>query len=88
MSFETNRAIHPMFECSRKRIKERKKGLGKKPIKSGMPKRLWDDCLELESYIRSNAAHGLYKLDQEVSETIMSRHQTLASSVSLNGLNG
>ena len=28
--------------------------------------RLWDDCLEHESYIRSNTAHGIYKLYGEV----------------------
>ena len=28
--------------------------------------------LGLESYIRSNTAHGIYKLDREVSETVMS----------------
>ena len=49
-----------------------KKGSGRKLIKSGAQKRLWDDCLELESYIMSNTAHGIYKLDGEVPETIMS----------------
>ena len=43
-----------------------------KLIKSCTPRRLWSDCLELESYIRSNTAHINYKLDGEVPETIMS----------------
>ena len=33
---------------------------------------LWADCLELEVYIRSNTALKIYKLDGEVSETVMS----------------
>ena len=62
-----------MVECNQKRNKGTKKGSSWKLIKSGTPKRLWDDCLKLESYIRSNTAHGIYKLDGEVPETIMSR---------------
>ena len=53
-------------------IKELKKGSGRKLIKSGTPKRLWDDCLKLESYIWSNTAQDIYKLGGEVPETIMS----------------
>ena len=71
MSLKTDGAIHLMVECSKREVKELKKGSGRKLIKSGIPKRLWDDCLELESFIRSNTAHGIYKLDGEVPETIM-----------------
>ena len=53
-------------------IKEPKKGSGRKFIKSGTPMRLWDDCLELETYITSNTAHSIYKLDGEVPEMITS----------------
>ena len=35
-------------------------------------KELWDDCLVLELYIRSNTAHDIYMLSGEVPETIMS----------------
>ena len=56
----------------KREIKELKKGSGRKPISFGSPKRLWDDCLKLESYIRSKTAHGIYKFDGEVPETIMS----------------
>ena len=62
----------PWLNAAEREIKGLKKGSGRKLIKSGAPKRLWDDCLELESYIRSNIAHGTYKLDGEVPETIMS----------------
>ena len=33
---------------------------------------LWDDCLELEFYIRSNTTHEINKLDWEVPEKVMS----------------
>ena len=74
-----------MVKCSsrEREVKELKKDSGRKPIKSGAQKRLWDDCLELESYIRSNTAHSIYKLERKVPEIIMSRIL-----VSLSGLNG
>ena len=53
-------------------IKELKKGAGHKLLWSRAPKHLWDDCIELEAYIRSNTAHEIYKLDGEVVETVMS----------------
>ena len=49
-----------------------KKGAGRKMIKKRSPKKLWDDCLELEGYIRSNTAHDIFMLNGEVPETIMS----------------
>ena len=33
---------------------------------------LWDDCLELEAYTKSNTAHDIYNLNREVLETVMS----------------
>ena len=50
-----------------------KKGSDRVLIKSGAPKGLWDNCLELKSCIKSNTAHSIYKLYGEVPETIMSR---------------
>ena len=52
-------------------IRELKKGAGRKMIKRRSPKKLWDDCLELEGYIRSNTAHDIFMLNGEVPETIM-----------------
>ena len=53
-------------------IKELKRGVGRKMVKSKSPKVLWDDCLEFESLIRSNTAHNIYELNGEVPETIVS----------------
>jgi hypothetical protein len=50
-----------------------KQGAGRKMVKTQTPKKkLWDDCLEMESLIRSNTAHDIYELGGEVPETIMS----------------
>eukprot|EP00804_Cyclotella_cryptica_P019398 CCRYP_006588-RA/>CCRYP_006588-RA protein AED:0.13 eAED:0.13 QI:0/0/0/1/0.75/0.6/5/0/864 len=62
----------PWQNAAEGNIRELKKGAGRKMIKSGSPKKLWDDCLVLESYIRSNTAHDIYMLHGEVPETIMS----------------
>ena len=43
-----------------------------KLLQSRAPKHLWGHCLELVAYITSNTAHEIYKLDGEVSETLMS----------------
>ena len=60
------------MNAAEREIKELTKGSGGKHIKSGTPKRICDDCHELESYIRPNTVCGIYKLDGEVPETIMS----------------
>ena len=46
--------------------------MGCKLLSSRASKHLWDDCLELEVYIRSITAHEIYKLDGEVHETVIS----------------
>ena len=66
-------------KAAKREIKELKKGSGTKHIKSGTPKRLWDDCLELQSYIRSNTAHSIYKWDGEVTEIIMPKEMSSIS---------
>ena len=53
-------------------IRELKKGVARKMIETKAPKRLWDDCLELEAYIRSHTAHDIYGLEGEVPQTLVS----------------
>ena len=43
-----------------------------KLLQSRASTHLFDDCLELETYIRSNTAHDVYKLDGGILETVMS----------------
>ena len=61
----------PWSNEAKREIKELKKGLGGKLIKSGTAKKLWVDCLELEAYIRSNTAASMYKLNGDVPKTII-----------------
>ena len=68
MSSETVGATYSMVKW----IKQLKKGAGNKLLRSRVPKHLWGDCFELEAYIRSKHAHEIYKLDGEVSKTVMS----------------
>ena len=62
----------PWQNAAESAIRELKKGAGRKMVRAGAPKRLWDDALEYEAYVRSNTAHDLYILDGQVPETVMS----------------
>ncbi len=57
--------------AAERKIKELKKGTGRKLILTNMPRRLWDNCLEYEAYVQSLTAHDIFKLDGEVSKTMM-----------------
>ncbi|KAI2512329.1 Reverse transcriptase (RNA-dependent DNA polymerase) [Fragilaria crotonensis] len=56
----------PWSNAAEAAIRELKKGVGRQMVKSGAPKRLWDDCLEREAYIRSHTAHDIYRLNGQV----------------------
>ena len=62
----------PGSNAAERKIKELKKGGGHKLLQSRAPKCLWDYCLELGVYIRSNTTHEIYKLDREAPKTVMS----------------
>ncbi|KAI2504427.1 Reverse transcriptase (RNA-dependent DNA polymerase) [Fragilaria crotonensis] len=62
----------PWSNAAEAAIRELKKGVGRQMVKSGAPKRLWDDCLEREAYIRSHTAHDIYRLNGQVPETVVS----------------
>ena len=51
----------PWSNAAKRETKELKKGSSRKLI--GSLKRIWDDCFEVESSIRSNNTHSIYKLD-------------------------
>ncbi len=73
-------------EC---KIKELKKGAGRKLLLTNMPWRLWDDCFKYKAYVRSHMAHDIFKLDREVPKTIMSGETANISQFSsLAGTNG
>ena len=41
-------------------------------VRAEAPKKIWDDSLEYEAYVRSNTAHDIYTLQGEVPELVMS----------------
>ena len=45
--------------AAEREIKELKKGADHKLLKSKALKQLWDDCIEMKAYIRSNTAHDI-----------------------------
>ena len=53
-------------------IRELKRGSDRNITKMKSPKVLWDDCLELEAYIRSNTALDIFELDGMTPKTKMS----------------
>jgi hypothetical protein len=69
--FKQTELYSPWQNAAEGTIRELKKGSGRKLIVAKSPKRLWDDCLELEAYIKSHSAHDIYGLKGEVPETIM-----------------
>jgi hypothetical protein len=52
-------------------IRELKRGVSCKMIKTGSPRVLWDHCIELEALIRSSTCNNFYMTNGKVPETIM-----------------
>ena len=52
-------------------IQELKHDSSRKLIKTGLPKRLWYHCIELQAKICCHTSHSNYDLDNEVPETHM-----------------
>ena len=65
MSVKTVEPYTPWSNAAGKEIKEIKKGVMCKLLKSRAQKHLWDNCLELEAYNRSNTAHDICKFQSQ-----------------------
>jgi hypothetical protein len=50
-------------------VRELKKGVGRQMMRSGCPKRLWDDCIIREAYVRSHTSLDIYGLEGQVPES-------------------
>jgi hypothetical protein len=50
-------------------VRELKRGVGRQIMRSGFPKRLWDDCLVREAYVRSKTALDIFGLEGQVPES-------------------
>jgi hypothetical protein len=50
-------------------VRELKKGVGRQMMRSGCPKRFWDDCTIREAYVRSHTSLEIYGLEGQVPES-------------------
>jgi hypothetical protein len=50
-------------------VRDLKKGVGRQMMRSGCPKRLWDDCIIREAYVRSHTSLDIYGLEGQVPES-------------------
>jgi hypothetical protein len=50
-------------------VRELKKGVGRQMLRSGFPKRFWDDCIIREVYVRSHTSLDIYGLEGQVPES-------------------
>jgi hypothetical protein len=50
-------------------VRELKKGVGRHMMRSGCPKRLWDDCINREAYVSSHTSLDIYGLEGQVPES-------------------
>ena len=62
-------------------IRELKRGVSCKIIKTGFPRVLWDHCIELEALIRSLTSNSVYMTNGKVPETIMTGSTTNISHI-------
>ena len=63
---------YPWHNSAEDGIQYLKRGDGRNTLKARSKNRLWDDCVELDSYILSYTAHNIYSLNGDTYETIMS----------------
>jgi hypothetical protein len=61
----------PWMNAAKSAIRELKRGVSWKMIRTRSPKVLWDHCIELEALIRSHSVNTIYAMNGQVPETIM-----------------
>ena len=52
-------------------VRELKRGSARAMLKTGSPKRLWDDCIELQAFIKSNTYSDHFLCEGQTPETIV-----------------
>ena len=57
-NFVNSKPCLPWSHMSEECIRELKRGSSRQLIKAGLPKRIWDHCIELQALIRSHTAHS------------------------------
>jgi hypothetical protein len=73
----------PWSNATEGAIREVKRGAGREMVRSRAPKRLWDDCLEREALVQSCTAHDIYRLDDQVPQTILKGETADISAIAL-----
>ena len=68
---ENTETYSPWIMVAEECIKCLKQSSSRKTLKSESPNRLWDHCIELKAFIRSNNALDIYGLGGQVPETVM-----------------
>jgi hypothetical protein len=62
----------PWMNMAENGVRELKKASARQMLKKHSPKRLWDDCLELQAYIKSHTAGTDFGLNGKTPETMLS----------------
>jgi hypothetical protein len=62
----------PWMNMAENGVRELKKASARQMLKKHSPKQLWDDCLELQAYIKSHTAGTDFGLNGETPETMLS----------------
>jgi hypothetical protein len=75
----------PWMNAAEKGVRELKKASAQKMLKKHSPKRLWDDCLEFQTYVTSNTAGNYFGLNGENPESMLSGQTANASEFAEHG---
>jgi hypothetical protein len=62
----------PWMNMAENGVRELKKSSARQMLLKHSPKRLWDDCLEFQAFIKSHTAGNHYELKGECPETVLS----------------
>jgi hypothetical protein len=62
-------------------LRELKKGVGQQMLRSGCPKRFWDDCIIREAYVRSHTSLYIFGLEVQVTESKVKGETTDMSNI-------
>jgi hypothetical protein len=50
-------------------VRQLKRGVGRKMLRSGCPKQFWDDCIIREAYVRSHTSLDIFGLEGQVPDS-------------------
>jgi hypothetical protein len=80
----------PWMNMAENGVRELKKSSARQMLLKHSPKRLWDDCLEFQAFIKSHTAGNHYELNGEYPETVLyqEKQPTSQSSPNMAGTTG